>query len=115
MKLQQIAITAAVLLLFATIGTLLVALTYEGTRAQIAANEREALLHKLNVLVPPERYEFQMLLGVRNWLRDQLIASGHRVRIYVPFGEDWYGYSTRRLRENPEIAGHVFKAMLGFK
>lgn len=64
---------------------------------------------------PRERYEYQMLLGVRHWMRDDLIKSGERVRIYVPYGEDWYGYSTRRLKENPEIAGHVFKAMLGFK
>ena len=56
-----------------------------------------------------------MLLGVREWLRDELLKSGESVRIYVPFGSDWYGYSTRRLQENPEIAGHVFKAMLGFK
>ncbi len=62
-----------------------------------------------------ENVEFQMLLGVREWLRDELLAKGHAVRIYVPFGESWYGYSKRRLRENPEIAGHVFRAMLGFR
>lgn len=65
--------------------------------------------------VSKDRYEYQMLLGVRHWMRDDLIKSGERVRIYVPYGADWYGYSTRRLKENPEIAGHVFKAMLGFK
>ena len=64
---------------------------------------------------PRERYEYQMLLGVREWMRDELISSGERVRIYVPYGADWYGYSTRRLKENPEIAGHVFKAMLGIR
>ena len=56
-----------------------------------------------------------MLLGVRNWMRDELIEAGEKVRIYVPYGPAWYGYSVRRLRENPTIAGHVFKAMLGFK
>lgn len=56
-------------------------------------------------------YEFQMLLGVRESTRDELIAQGHKMRIYVPFGEDWYGYSIRRLKENPSIAGHVFKAI----
>ncbi len=56
-------------------------------------------------------YEFQMLLGVREAKRDELIAEGHRMRIYVPFGEDWYGYSIRRLKENPAVAGHVFKAI----
>ena len=55
----------------------------------------------------PDRYEFQLLLGVRSRSRDKLIAAGHRVRIYVPYGEAWYGYSLRRLKENPSIAGYV--------
>jgi proline dehydrogenase len=63
--------------------------------------------------VPRERYEFQMLLGVEDELRRILVASGHRLRVYVPFGEDWYLYSLRRLRENPAIAGHVTRAVLG--
>ncbi len=57
------------------------------------------------------RFEFQMLLGVGEALRDRLLAQGFGVRIYVPFGKDWYGYSTRRLKENPRIAGHVLRAM----
>lgn len=56
-------------------------------------------------------YEFQMLLGVRPELRRRLVREGHKVRLYVPFGEHWYGYSTRRFKENPEIAGYVFKAL----
>ena len=62
--------------------------------------------------VPRDRYEFQMLLGVEPKLRKILIAEGHRLRVYVPFGEDWYLYSIRRLRENPQIARHVMAAML---
>jgi proline dehydrogenase len=58
-----------------------------------------------------DRYEFQMLLGVDEELRRILIDQGHRLRVYVPFGEHWYAYSVRRLRENPQIAGHAFKAM----
>jgi proline dehydrogenase len=58
-------------------------------------------------------YEFQLLLGVKEHLRDRLIGSGERVRIYVPFGEAWYGYSVRRLKENPSIAGYVAKDVLG--
>ncbi|MCB0711267.1 MAG: proline dehydrogenase family protein [Ignavibacteriae bacterium] len=58
-----------------------------------------------------DAYEFQMLLGVRESKRDELIREGHRMRIYVPFGEDWYGYSIRRLKENPAVAGHVLKAI----
>jgi proline dehydrogenase len=58
-----------------------------------------------------DQYEFQMLLGVRDAKRRELIAQGHRLRVYVPFGRDWYGYSIRRLKENPSVAGHVFKAI----
>ncbi len=58
-----------------------------------------------------DQYEFQMLLGVDDELRRILLATGHRVRIYVPFGARWYAYSTRRLKENPQIAGYVAKAM----
>jgi proline dehydrogenase len=58
-----------------------------------------------------DRYEFQMLLGVRPELRRSLVRDGHRVRLYVPFGEHWYGYSLRRFKENPEVAGYVFKAL----
>jgi proline dehydrogenase len=72
-----------------------------------------ALLDRLRV--PRERYEFQMLLGVEDELRRILVAGGHRLRVYVPFGEDWYLYSLRRLRENPAIAGHVTRAVLGLQ
>jgi proline dehydrogenase len=65
--------------------------------------------------VARDRYEFQMLLGVEAELRRILIAAGHRLRVYVPYGEDWYPYSIRRLRENPEVARHVMRAMLGGK
>jgi proline dehydrogenase len=59
-----------------------------------------------------EQYEFQMLLGVDQELREILIAAGHRLRVYVPYGIDWYPYSIRRLRENPEVARHVLRALL---
>jgi len=52
-------------------------------------------------------YEFQMLLGVRPELGDELVREGHRLRIYVPFGRRWYEYSIRRLQENPKLAGYV--------
>jgi proline dehydrogenase len=58
-----------------------------------------------------EQYEFQMLLGVDEQLRRILIEAGHRLRVYVPFGVHWYAYSVRRLRENPQIAGHAFRAI----
>ena len=62
--------------------------------------------------LPPDAYEFQMLLGVDEQLRDIIHAAGHNLRVYIPFGRDWYAYSVRRLRENPRLAGYVFKAML---
>ena len=52
-------------------------------------------------------YEFQMLLGVRPSLGDELVRNGERLRIYVPFGRQWYEYSLRRLQENPRIAGYI--------
>jgi proline dehydrogenase len=55
----------------------------------------------------PSDYEFQMLLGVRPELGDELVREGHRLRIYVPFGRRWYEYSVRRLQENPKLAGYV--------
>ncbi len=58
-----------------------------------------------------DQYEFQMLLGVRENVRNRLRDAGHKVRIYVPYGADWYGYSTRRLKENPALAGTFFKAI----
>jgi len=61
----------------------------------------------------PDEYEFQMLLGVRPERGDQLIAEGHRLRIYVPFGRHWYAYSMRRLQENPRIAGYIAADTLG--
>jgi proline dehydrogenase len=59
-------------------------------------------------------FEFQMLLGVCEPLRDKLREMGFGVRIYVPYGKDWYGYSTRRLKENPSIAGHILKSVIGY-
>ena len=61
----------------------------------------------------PEDYEFQMLLGVDPELRNIILSEGHRLRVYVPFGRDWYPYSMRRLRENPSVAGHVMRENSG--
>jgi len=61
----------------------------------------------------PDQYEFQMLLGVDEELREIILAAGHRLRIYVPYGEDWLPYSKRRLKENPTIAKHALKQIFG--
>ena len=60
-----------------------------------------------------EEYEFQMLLGVRPAMGDELVRGGHRLRIYTPFGRDWYAYSLRRLQENPRVAGYIAADTVG--
>lgn len=61
--------------------------------------------------VPKDMYEFQMLYGVTPRLRQSIVDKGHTMRIYVPFGKEWFGYSTRRLKENPKMASHIIKAI----
>ncbi len=58
-------------------------------------------------------YELQMLLGVREARATELVAAGHPLRVYVPFGSRWYEYSLRRLQENPRMAGVIAKATVG--
>jgi proline dehydrogenase len=67
------------------------------------------LIKKFNV--PKNMYEFQMLYGVTPKLRDSIVNEGHNMRVYVPFGKQWFGYSTRRLKENPKMASHIIKAI----
>ncbi len=67
------------------------------------------LIEKYNV--PKNMYEFQMLYGVTPKLRESIVNDGHRMRVYVPFGKQWFGYSTRRLKENPKMASHIIKAI----
>jgi proline dehydrogenase len=80
------------------------------THDPLLAEHAEVLIRKMGV--GPDRYEFQMLLGVAGTLRRDLVARGHPMRVYVPFGDRWYAYSMRRLRENPNIAGHVVSNLL---
>lgn len=61
--------------------------------------------------VPKDKYEFQMLYGVTPGLGQMILNKGHRIRIYVPYGEDWLNYSIRRLNENPDIVKHIIKAL----
>lgn len=67
------------------------------------------LLSKYNV--PKNMYEFQMLYGVTPNLRESIVREGHPMRVYVPYGKKWFGYSTRRLKENPKMASHIIKAL----
>jgi proline dehydrogenase len=77
------------------------------THDEYLVNEAYRLIKELNI--PKDKFEFQMLLGVREELRNKINNDGYKVRVYVPFGKYWYAYSTRRLKENPQVAGYVFK------
>ena len=67
------------------------------------------LIEKYNV--PKDMYEFQMLYGVTPELRQSIVEKGHPMRVYVPFGDQWFAYSTRRLKENPKMAWLIIKAL----
>ncbi|HUM00697.1 MAG TPA: proline dehydrogenase family protein [Thermoanaerobaculia bacterium] len=88
-----------------------------GCYAAIATHDEACVQNALATIdrlkLPKSAYEFQMLLGVDPLLRKILLESGHRLRVYVPYGRDWYAYSTRRLKENPSIARHIVNATLG--
>ena len=60
----------------------------------------------------PRDFEFQMLYGIRPDEQLRLVRAGHLVRVYVPFGTDWYGYFTRRLAERPANVGFFLRALL---
>lgn len=83
------------------------------THDDYLVDEAIALIKAMQI--PRDAFEFQMLLGVREDLRDYLVEGGYKVRIYVPFGKDWYLYSIRRLKENPNIAGQVVKNLFSRK
>jgi proline dehydrogenase len=95
----------------------LAALLDQGTYVGVATHDeyllQEALrrVHERNA--GRDRYEFQMLLGVREDRADQLVREGHRLRVYVPYGRQWYQYSIRRLQENPKIAGYIAADTVG--
>lgn len=61
--------------------------------------------------IPQTQYEFQMLYGVEAKLRKKILKKGHRLRVYIPYGKDWFGYSVRRLKENPKMAIHIMKSI----
>jgi proline dehydrogenase len=87
------------------------ALFDQGAYVAIATHDEvligEALRRIASRGLSRDRFEFQMLLGVRTRRGDELVRAGHRVRVYVPFGTHWYEYSLRRLQENPKITGYV--------
>ncbi len=82
------------------------------THDEYLINEAYRLIDEMKI--PKDKFEFQMLLGIREDLRDKINSDGYKVRIYVPFGEHWYKYSMRRLKENPQVAGHIIKNLFQF-
>jgi proline dehydrogenase len=93
------------------LGIMLDAGSYVGiaTHDEVLINHARRLV--LEKKLSRDAYEFQTLLGVKEGLRIRLRDEGHRVRVYVPFGKDWYPYSVRRLKENPQIAMYVLKSL----
>lgn len=97
--------------------TCLERLLRKGAYVGIATHDEQLVFEALRLIdelgLAPEAYEFQMLLGVDEELRRIIVDGGHRLRVYVPYGEAWLPYSRRRLKENPNIARHALRQMLG--
>jgi len=87
----------------------------DGNYVGIATHDDYLIEHAYQLIkemnIPKDKFEFQMLLGVKENLRDKINSDGFKIRIYVPFGKDWYAYSIRRMKENPHIAGQIFKSI----
>ena len=90
---------------------------YPGIATHDEAIIKEAKRYAKANDIPPSRFEFQMLYGVRRDLQDKLVRDGYRMRVYVPFGTQWYPYLMRRLAERPAnvafLTGNVVKEMVG--
>ncbi len=79
------------------------------THDKFLVEESMKMIRKMNIA--KDMYEFQMLYGVTPELRQLIVDNGHKMRVYVPFGDKWFNYSTRRLKENPKMAQHIIKAL----
>jgi proline dehydrogenase len=81
----------------------------------IATHDKQLVEKAIEIIeekkIDKTKYEFQMLYGVTPELRNSIVKQGYKMRVYVPFGKDWFGYSTRRLKENPKMASHIVKAL----
>ena len=91
------------------------ALLEAGSAVGIATHDEWLLERSLERVAGLTRdaYEFQMLLGVREARSDELVAAGHHLRVYVPYGQRWYEYALRRLQESPKVAGYVARDIVG--
>ena len=104
----------------AWIGTVLVEALFErGIFVGIATHDEYLVDRAIEIIqrrgLDASAYEFQMLLGVLPQLRSKILSGGHALRVYIPYGSDWYAYSVRRLREDPKVARHVMRAMIGLR
>jgi proline dehydrogenase len=83
--------------------------------AGIATHDRYLVENAFRLIekhgISKNMYEFQMLYGVTPELRQHIVDKGHKMRVYVPFGKQWFNYSTRRLKENPKMASEIIKAL----
>jgi proline dehydrogenase len=82
------------------------------THDDYLVNKAYDLIKKKNI--SKDKFEFQMLYGIKEDLRNKINADGYKLRIYVPFGEHWYKYSIRRLQENPQMAWYITKSIFSF-
>ena len=89
----------------------------EGTYPAIATHDERILTETCDYArrrgLASDRYEFQMLYGIRRDLQSSLTGKGHRVRVYVPFGREWFPYFMRRLGERPANVAFVLRGILG--
>lgn len=89
-----------------------------GNYVGIATHDSYLIDYAYNMInemkLPKDKFEFQMLYGVTENLRNKINADGYKIRIYVPFGIHWYAYSIRRLQENPQVAWYIFKSLFKF-
>lgn len=87
----------------------------KGMKVGIATHDKNLVKSASELLkkkeIPESNYEFQMLYGVEAGLRKQIRRNGYNLRVYIPYGKDWFGYSVRRLKENPKIAMHIMKSI----
>lgn len=89
----------------------------QGAKVNIATHD-DSIIEEFETYIrhhtiDPSRYEYQFLYGVKPNLQKSLVARGHPVRIYIPYGQDWYGYFTRRLAERPANMMFVVKGLFG--
>jgi proline dehydrogenase len=100
----------------AAYATLLRELLDHGNYPAIATHDpaliRIAIDHARARGIARDAFEFQMLYGIRRDLQDRLLEAGYRVRLYVPFGREWYPYFMRRLAERPANVAFVLRTLL---